>query len=156
MIILFHQNKQFISFTTVTPCDDHYVDASTFDDLPVILDALIDVACVDPGCQYSWGPWSECTADAVPTRYQDPVINFPTTPAEIAALAGTPGACPARKSEECGQIECAAKADFLLLLDGSGSMSDCDWKAQGWFAKEFVSRLPSAGGCKMQTMSYFF
>ena len=105
---------------------------------------MIDVACVDPGCQYSWGPWSECTADAVPTRYQDPVINFPTTPAEIAALAGTPGACPARKSEDCGQIECAAKADFLLLLDGSGSMSDCDWKAQGWFAKEFVSRLPSA------------
>ena len=59
-------------------------------------------------------------------------------------MAGTPGACPARKSEDCGQIECAAKADFLLLLDGSGSMSDCDWKAQGWFAKEFVSRLPSA------------
>ena len=59
-------------------------------------------------------------------------------------MEGTPGACPARKSEECGQIECAAKADFLLLLDGSGSMSDCDWKAQGWFAKEFVSRLPSA------------
>ena len=61
-------------------------------------------------------------------------------------MAGTPGACPARKSEECGQIECAAKADFLLLLDASGSMSDCDWKSQAWFAKEFVSRLPSNSG----------
>jgi uncharacterized protein YegL len=43
----------------VTPCDDHYVDATTFSDLPNIIDAVVDVACVDPGCQYSWGPWSE-------------------------------------------------------------------------------------------------
>ena len=61
-------------------------------------------------------------------------------------VAPAVGACPGRKEELCGQIECAAKADFLLLLDSSGSMSTCDWQSQGWFAKEFVSRLPSTGG----------
>jgi uncharacterized protein YegL len=125
----------------VTPCDDHYVDATTFADLPNIIDAVVDVACVDPGCQYSWGPWSECSAADPPMRYQDPVINFdPSVP------SGQPGACPGRNTEECRQIECAAKADFLILLDASGSMSTCDWQAQGWFAKEFVSRLPSSNG----------
>lgn len=134
----------------VTPCDDHYVDASTFSDLPNILDAVVDVACVDPGCQYTWGPWSECTAAAASftcaiadclTRHQDAVINF-----DAGIAAGQPGACPPQKTEECGKIECDVKADFLLLLDSSGSMSSCDWKAQGWFANEFVSRLPSTGG----------
>jgi hypothetical protein len=115
----------------VTPCDDHYVDASTFADLPDVLDALVEVACVDPGCQYTWGPWSECTQDAVPTRYQEAVINFQPNP---PIASGQPGACPPRKTENCGQIECDAKADFLLLLDGSGSMDQCDWQSQGWFA----------------------
>jgi uncharacterized protein YegL len=127
----------------VTPCDDHYVDATTFADLPNIIDAVVDVACVDPGCQYTMGPWSECDAQDPPMRWQEPVINFAPSP---TIPAGQPGACPGRNTEECGQIECAAKADFLLLLDASGSMSSCDWKAQGWFGNEFVSRLPSAAG----------
>ena len=127
----------------VTPCDDHYVDATTFADLPNIIDAVVDVACVDPGCQYTMGPWSECDAQDPPMRWQEPVINFAPSP---TIPAGQPGACPGRNTEKCGQIECAAKADFLLLLDASGSMSSCDWKAQGWFGNEFVSRLPSAAG----------
>ena len=125
----------------VTPCNDHYVDASTFAVLGSIVDNVVDVACVDPGCQYTWGPWSECSSASPPTRTASPVISFnPNIP------AGQEGACPATRTEDCSQIECAAKTDFLLLLDGSSSMSNCDWRSQAWFAKEFVSRLPSNSG----------
>jgi len=40
----------------VTPCNDHYVDASTFVVLDSIVDNVVDLACVDLGCQYTWGP----------------------------------------------------------------------------------------------------
>ena len=113
----------------VTPCDDHYLDASSFNDLPKILDSLVSVACEqEPGCQYTWGPWSECSepADPVATpsmRTRQPVITYDD------------GNCPSPMSEECKTATCKAKADFLLLLDASGSMSDCDWASQAWFGK---------------------
>ena len=46
----------------VVPCDDHYIDASTFDALAdnSILDSVVEAVCVEPGCQYVMGPWSEC------------------------------------------------------------------------------------------------
>jgi hypothetical protein len=43
----------------VTPCDDHYIDASTFAALDALVDNVVDLTCVDPGCQFTWGPWSE-------------------------------------------------------------------------------------------------
>ena len=125
----------------VTPCDDHYIDASTFAALDSLVDNVVDLTCVDPGCQYTWGAWSECSSADPPMRHQDPVI----LPGQPSFPPGSPEACPTRKTEECTTIECAAKADFLILLDASGSMSACDWKGQAWFAKEFVSRLPSTG-----------
>jgi Mg-chelatase subunit ChlD len=133
----------------VTPCDDHYIDAGTFDALADnnILDSVVEAVCVDPGCQYSMGPWSECDAQTPPMRYQDPVISWQPTP---PISAGLPGACPGRVTEACLDIECAAEADFLLLLDSSGSMTSCDWRAQGWFAREFVSKLPSDGSGKFK------
>jgi hypothetical protein len=120
----------------VTPCDDHYLDASSFNDLPTILDSLVSVACEQqPGCQYTWGAWSACSepADPVatpPERTRAPVISYDD------------GNCPGPMSEPCKTAACKTKADFILLLDASGSMSNCDWASQAWFAREFVERLP--------------
>ena len=138
----------------VTPCNDHYIDASTFAALDGIVDNVVELTCVDPGCQYTWGGWSACTpkdasftCSAVggvavtdcETRSQSPVISFDPTPGSRGA---TP-ACPLDQTAECGSNECNAPADFLLLLDASGSMSSTDWRSQISFAKDFVSLLPN-------------
>jgi Mg-chelatase subunit ChlD len=128
-----------------SPCDDHYMDAQTMADLDLIVDNVVDISCVDPGCQYNWGSWSACTGDPA-TRTRSPVITF-----DPQYSSGTPGACPSPQSEACSTAKCKAKADFLLLLDGSGSMGSCDWASQAWFAKEFTERLPYVGSGSTST-----
>ena len=123
-----------------SPCNDHYMDAQTMADLPSIINSVVDIACVNPGCQYNWGSWSTCSSDAQPVRTRSPIITYDPTIA-----AGQPGACPGPQSEPCTTAKCKAKADFLLLLDSSGSMGNCDWASQAWFAKEFTERLPYTG-----------
>ena len=123
-----------------SPCNDHYMDAQTMADLSSIIDNVVDIACVNPGCQYNWGSWSKCSEGDTPTRSRSPVINY-----NPGTSAGQPGACPGPQSEGCTNAKCKAKADFLLLLDSSGSMGNCDWASQAWFAKEFVERLPYVG-----------
>ena len=123
-----------------SPCDDHYMDAQTMADLTGIIDSVVEIACVNPGCQYNWGSWSSCSSSDPSTRTRSAVVSFdPGTP------SGEAGACPGPQSEPCTTAKCKAKADFLLLLDGSGSMSNCDWASQAWFAKEFTERLPYVG-----------
>ena len=137
----------------VTPCDDHYIDASTFAALDGIVDNVVELTCVEPGCQFTWGGWSPCAPKAssftcaavggsavanCETRSQSPVISFNPN-----LSAGEVGACPLPQTAECGSNECNAPADFLLLLDASGSMSSNDWRSQISFAKDFVSLLPS-------------
>ena len=123
-----------------SPCDDHYLETQTMADLTSIIDNVVSIACVNPGCQFNWGGWSSCSSDAQPTRTRSPVITYDPglTPGEI-------GACPSQQTEPCTTAKCKAKADFLLLLDSSGSMNNCDWAAQAWFAKEFTERLPFVG-----------
>lgn len=137
----------------VTPCDDHYIDASTFAALDGIVDNVVELTCVEPGCQFTWGGWSPCAPKAssftcaavggsavanCETRTQAPVISFNPN-----LSAGEVGACPLPQTAECGSNECNAPADFLLLLDASGSMGSDDWQSQISFAKDFVTLLPS-------------
>jgi len=108
--------------------------------------------CAGPPCEIEcalgdWGPWSPCTRACgggresrtrgiqkkATGRFHCPKVNSKAR-TEFET-------CNTQKCPTATDMKCSSKADLIMLLDGSGSMTDAAFEAQKAFAIDLGSRF---------------